>query len=244
MKRHSLSTLMLLAVLLPAGAARAQPDGPLTGFEAIVYRPRRHYESPPPSPPPPTPGPHGVSQFHMGFFNPEMVSNTGFVFGYRGGLAANDHFQIGVNLDWHYSSQEQATIVSEVQLPTGGVAQTQRVLSRASSNLFPMLGYAQISGGALLPIIPYVGAGAGYELYWLQADDFLTGSHFYAQYGGFAWQAWAGAAIPLSRRSRLTAEGFWNQADLGRDVFGGPVVYRETVDGNGAGMRFGMDWSF
>jgi len=59
----------------------------------------------------------------------------------------------------------------------------KRVLSRASSNLIPVLGYVQVSGDHTMPLIPYAGAGVGYEAYFLSADDFNTGAHFDAEYG-------------------------------------------------------------
>ena len=244
MKRTSVMMAMLFATLLPAGAARAETWGPATGFESITYRPRynrpRRYPEDARSP-----GSSSmVSQLHIGFFNPSEFSSTGMVLGFRGGVAPDPHVQVGVDVDWHYKSDHQTDVVSQQTLPTGGSAQVRRELSRASSNLFPVLGYLQVSGDGSMPVIPYAGAGVGYEAYFLSPDDFNTGAHFDAQYGGFAWQAWAGAQVPLSGRSRLVGEVFMNQAELGRDVDIGGVPYRETVNLNGAGMRFGASWGF
>jgi hypothetical protein len=149
-----------------------------------------------------------------------------------------------VDVDWHYKSENRTAVVSQQELPGGGTAQVERVLSSASSNLVPLLGYLQVSGARSLPIIPYVGVGAGYEFYFLSANDFNTGSHFDAEYGGPAWQAWGGLQLPLSGRSRLAAEVFTNQAELGRDVDYLGQSYREKVNLNGAGMRFGVNWGF
>ena len=243
MKRTTLTIVMLFATLLPAAAAHAQA-GPYTGFESITYRPRydrphRYHEDY---------GSRGgagaMSQLHIGFFSPSEFSSTGLVVGFRGGAQPDEHVQIGVDVDWHYKTDRQTDVVSQQTLPGGGTAQVKRVLSSASSNLVPVLGFLQVSGDHTMPVIPYAGVGLGYEAYFLSADDFNTGSHFDAQYGGFAWQAWAGAQFPLSGRSRLVGEVFVNQADLGRDVDVSGQTFRETVNLNGTGMRFGVNWGF
>jgi len=243
MKRTKVMLAIAFATLLPAGVSQAETWRPTTGFESITYRPRydrpRRY-----------PGESRysrtstVSQLHAGFFSPSEFSSTGFLLGFRGGIAPDDHVQVGVDVDWHYKNDNQTDVVSQQQLPTGGTSQVKRVLSRASSNLVPVLGYVQVSGDRSMPIIPYAGAGLGYEAYFLSADDFSTGSHFDAEFGGFAWQAWAGAQLPLSGRSRLVGEVFVNRAELGRDVDISGATYRETVNLNGAGMRFGVNWGF
>jgi len=222
------------------------PQSAITTLESIRYQPRS-YPPPATSPPPQHSdqsyddrgGP--VGQIHMGFFQPSYYSTTGLVLGFRGGAAIDPHFQLGVNVDWHYRTDEQVNVVSMQALPLGGNAQVQQVLSHASSNLVPMLGYVQLSAGRL-PIIPYVGAGAGYEALWLSANDYVTGSHFSAYYGGFGWEGWAGLKIPLGR-TRLVGEAFFNEASLSRNVSGGPN-YREVVNLEGVGGRFGLGWGF
>ena len=41
-------------------------------------------------------------------------------------------------------------------------------------------------------------------------------------------------------------KAFYNYAEVGRDVDdpAGGLTYRELVDANGAGMRFGLSWGF
>lgn len=222
------------------------PENAVTVLESIRYQPRSY-------PPPPVQHPQQqqhaeqsyedrsgpTGQIHMGFFQPSFYSSTGMVFGFRGGVAIDPHFQLGANVDWHYRTDEQVNVVSTQSLPLGGNAQVQQVLSHATSSLLPMLGYVQLSAGRL-PIIPYIGAGAGYEALWLSASDYTNGSHFDAYYGGFGWQGWAGLKIPLGR-TRLTGEAFFNEASLSRNVSGGPN-YREVVNLEGVGGRFGLSW--
>ena len=229
---------LTLSPAVTAGLVLLEGAGPR--LESIRYEPRRYRDYH-------TPRDHrssGVSQLHAGFFDPKEFSSPGVLFGFRGGATIDERVQVGIDVDWRYKSEQQTVVVSRQTLPAGGTAEVRRVLSRASSNLLPILGYIQLGSGRDLPLSPYVGAGAGYEAYFISADDFNTGSHFDAQYGGFAWQAWVGAQIPLSARSRLIAEVFTNQAELGRDVDVSGQTYRETVNLDGTGMRFGINWGF
>ena len=81
---------------------------------------------------------------------------------------------------------------------------------------------------------------------FLSATDYQTGADFEATFGGWGWQAWGGAALPLSGRSRMFGEAFLNSGDVERDVFdpASGVTYREIVDADGLGMRFGLTWGF
>lgn len=245
--------LAALAALLPASAFAA--GGPLlssaaaggfcvasspTIYESIRYQPRRYqpyyrerrgYGS-------------GVTQLHIGVFDPKDFSSAGAVFGFRGGTAIDQHIQLGVAVDWRYKSDRQTEVVSSQSLPGGGTAQVTRVLSRASSNFVPIMGYVQVGGSPDLAISPYIGAGAGWEGYWISADDFNSGTSFDASYGGFGWQAWAGAQMALGPRSHLIGEVFINQAELGRDVNQGGQTFRETINLDGTGARFGVSWGF
>jgi len=229
------------AALSSAAAGGLFVSGPPTIYESIRYRPRRYDEYRPRR----SYGPGGsVTQLHVGFFDPKEFSSAGLVVGGRFGTAVDEHIQLGVDVDWRYKSERQTDVVSQQALPGGGTAQVTRVLSRATSNFVPIMGYIQVGGGPDLPISPYVGAGAGWEGYFISADDFNSGTHFDASYGGFGWQMWAGAQMALGPRSHLIGEVFINQAELGRDVDQGGQTYRETVNLDGTGARFGVSWGF
>src|SRR5262249_16869623 len=181
-RRPMRRTLWLIAALamVPGSARSARanefdvpvPAGGSPRLESIGYEPRRyrayHHE--------PSGGSAAVSQLHAGLFDPEEFSSAGFLIGFRGGAAIDDHVQFGVDIDWRFKSEQETEVVSSQGLPNGGAAQVKRVLSQAASNLVPILGYVQIGAGHDLPLSPYVGAGAGYEAYFLSADDFSTGS--------------------------------------------------------------------
>jgi len=212
-----------------------------TRYESSRYRPRRErYHGG---------GPwrgRGVSQVHAGFLDPDGSPDAGFLAGFRGGQRIDDVFEIGLGLDWRNKSGRSFETSQEIIGPGGEIIVVRRDLSRYSSNLFPALLYLQLSGPSHLTLVPYVGAAASWQVLFLEADDFTTGETFDATFDGFGWQLWAGAALPLSGRSRLIGEVFMNQADLNRDVFD-PTIgqeIRETVSTDGVGARFGMSWGF
>jgi hypothetical protein len=210
-------------------------------WDALRYRPRRpryveRYGA----------RPEGFSQIHLGFLDPDGRPSRGFLMGFRGGLAVDPHIQIGGNVDWRHTSDRQTEILSEGTGPGGEPIVVRRDLSRSSSDLLPLLGFLQVSAGSELPVIPYFGIAGGYEVLFLSAEDFQTGESFEGTFGGSGWQIWGGAALPLSGRARLNAEVFVNNAELSRDV-DDPVTgqgFRETIDMDGTGMRFGLAWGF
>jgi hypothetical protein len=137
-------------------------------------------------------------------------------------------------------------VVTEVPLPGGGTAEQQRVLARSSSNLIPMTAFLQVMPGSDLPLSPYFGVAGGYEVLFLDAQDFETGEEFEATYGGWGWQVWGGATAQISGRTRLAAEVFWNDAEVERDVDDPDtgLALREVIPQNGLGMRAGLTWGF
>ena len=212
-----------------------------TRYESSRYRPRRERS-------------HrggawrgrGVSQVHAGFLDPDGLSEAGFVAGFRGGQRIDDVLEVGLGLDWRNKSGRSFETAQQTIGPGGETIIVRRDISRYSSNLFPALAYIQLSGPSRLLLVPYVGAAASWQVLFLQADDFTTGETFDATFDGFGWQLWAGAAMPLSGRSRLIGEIFMNRADLNRDTF--DIVtgqdIRETVSTDGVGARFGLSWGF
>jgi len=188
----------------------------------------------------------GVSQLHAGFLDPKGQSEAGFLAGFRGGTQFDDAIQIGLGLDWRNKSGRATEVIQETTGPGGETIIVRRDVSSYSSNLFPALAYIQLSGPSHLALVPYVGAAASWQVLFLKADDFATGQQFDATFDGFGWQLWAGAAMPLSGRSRLMGEVFMNQADLNRDVYDVTLGQdiRETVNVDGVGARFGMSWGF
>jgi len=221
----------------------AQPPPPDGRLESVRYRPRgerRPYHDSYYGPRTST-----VSQLHAGFLDPDGDPSAEFLLGFRGGLLPDPHVQVGLGVDWTHKSEALTAVVSEGPGPGGQTITTRRELARSSSNFFPLMVYAQINADDNLPVIPYAGIAGAYEVIFLSAEDFTTGEKFDGTFDGFGWQAWAGAAIPLSGRARFTGEVFVNQAELSRDVDDpSGATFREIVDGDGVGMRFGFNWGF
>jgi hypothetical protein len=187
-----------------------------------------------------------VSQIHAGLFDPDGTPTSGAVFGFRGGQLLDDTIQIGLGADWGHQSASASAITQETPGPGGTVITTRQDIARSSSNLFPVLAYLQVQGPSDLGVIPYFGVGAGYEVLFLSAEDFVTGQNFDGTFGGWGWQLWGGAAFPVSPRARFTAEAFLNQAQLDRDVNDQVTgeTLRQSVNMNGLGMRLGLSWGF
>jgi len=143
------------------------------------------------------------------------------------------------------SPRQITSVVSEAPGPGGTTITTQQDVARSSSDLIPILGMVQVNAGDM-GVIPYLGAGAGYEILHLSSDDFQNGQQFRGTFGGFGWQIWTGVAVPLSSQAKLTAEAFLNRADVSRDSTD-PTTgdnIRETVNMDGVGARFGLQWGF
>lgn len=190
---------------------------------------------------------YAVTQLHAGYFDPEG-SDQGprFLIGLRGGPLVDPHIQLGLGVDWAHKTDNVSSVERTTTGPGGVPITTRQDLSSASTNFVPILGFIQVQADDNLPLIPYFGAGGGYELMFLSADDFQTGNSFDATYGGWGWQAWGGLAIPLSGRTRVTGEVYVNGAELSRDVTDAAtgLTFRETVPGDGMGLRFGLAWGF
>ena len=224
-----------------------------TGVETsmVTYRPRPGAK---PAVDPPAPKPSSssstdvksVSQVTLGYFDPGGGLGTRFDLGVRGGPVIANALQIGVMADWLYRTETISAPISSHTGP-GGVPITQtQELARATVNMFPIMGFAQLNLFDFIGLTPYIGGGAGYQVMLLNGEDFATGQSFNGTFGGWGWQAWAGAALPLGTRARLTGEAFYNDANMGRDTTNpatGESIH-ETVNGEGKGLRFGVAWGF
>jgi hypothetical protein len=209
-------------------------------YERIRYRPRRpraYREA--------RARPQSFAQVHAGFMDPEGPERAGLLAGLRLGAAPDPHVQLGGQVDWRHRENSESQVVSQGPGPGGTVITTRRDLARSSSDLIPLLGFVQVRASQGT-VTPYFGAGVGYQVLHLSAEDFQTGEEFEGTFGGFGWQLWGGISVPLAGHTRFNAEVFANQAELSRDV-DDPLTgeeFRETVDMDGTGMRLGLSWAF
>ena len=228
------------------------PDAPLTlllthapaptriEFSGVHYRPRNRggYARQPES--------SGVSQVHVGFFDPDGEQDARFDIGIRGGPMLDKNLQLGLGVDWIHKAENISSVTTAAIGPGGVPIEVKQDIARASVNMFPIIGFVQVSAPDDMGVIPYFGAGAGYQVLVLSGDDFTTGQSFEGTFSGWGWQVWGGVGVPLGGRTRLTGEAFVNGADLGRDVLDDftNLQVHETVSGDGMGLRFGVAWGF
>jgi hypothetical protein len=187
-----------------------------------------------------------VSQVNLGYFVPEGGLGTRFDLGVRGGPVIADALQLGVAADWMYRTETIERPISSRTGPGGTPITQTQALSRATTNMFPIMAFAQLHIFDLLGLKPFIGGAAGYEVLLLHGEDFTSGKSFDGTFGGWGWQAWAGGSLPLGGSARLTGEAFFNDASLSRDTAdqaSGQTIH-ETVDGGGKGLRFGVAWGF
>jgi len=207
----------------------------------VGYRPRAYRSSASVMP--------TTTQLHIGFLDPSDAFSTGFVGGFRMGPQVDPRVQIGLAMDWWHRSESTTMNLGEVQLPVGS-GDSHLVLSRTSADLMPILAFVQVSGDENMSVIPYGGFGAGYEWLFVSGDDYWKNESFEQTFGGFGWQVWGGAGIPLDGRTRINGEVFYNACEVGSDVdvyvekLGRFATVRDGVKMDGLGMRFGVAWGF
>jgi len=187
-----------------------------------------------------------VTQLHGGYFNGSANNTSPFIVGLRAGPMVDKRLQVGLAVDWVHQTKTLANVLSTSEAPGSITVSTKQDTARALFNLVPIMAFAQASGwGALGIIVPYIGASGGYEVLVLSADNFINGNSFEANFGGWGYQLWAGAGIPLGSRTRLTGELFVNEAELSKTVTDpSGVSAKQTVDMNGVGFRLGLAWGY
>jgi hypothetical protein len=214
------------------------PGLPAPEFAGVHYRPRggRGYRRQPES--------SGVSQVHVGFFDPDGDQDSRFDIGVRGGPMVDQNLQLGLGVDWIHKTENISSVTTSTVGPGGIPIEVNQDIARASVNMFPIMGFVQVSLNEDMPVVPYFGAAAGYEVLVLSGDDFTTGQSFDGTFGGWGWQLWGGLGIPLDGRTRLNGEVFVNGAELGRDATdpNTGLDTHETVKADGMGMRIGISW--
>jgi hypothetical protein len=218
-----------------------RPSG--TSFESVRYRPRRGYRDRDRYDD--RPSLNSSTQLHLGFYDPSEGIGTGFYGGFRGGPWVDPHVQLGLGVDWFHKSEDVTESGGgDIDGPGGVVIVPERTVSEYSVNMFPIYGFLKIAGDPSMSVIPYAGIGGGYNVLFLTASDFETGEEFDGTFGGWGWQLFGGAQVPLSGRSRIGGEVFYASTEVGRDVEDITGEYRETIDVDGLGFRFGLSWGF
>jgi hypothetical protein len=256
--------IVLAAVAIPMVAAAKMPDAPPAGWTLAPQTPASEplFQSRVrPRPGPYRPGPYRqrtyrspmsaipfTAEIHLGFFDPIDNFSTGFAGGFRVGPQVDPHIQFGLAMDWWHRSDDKVMDLGRVEVPVG-TASEKLILSESAANLIPILMFVQVGGDENMSVVPYGGIGFGYEWLFLSANDYLTDESFDQTFGGFGWQAWVGAGLPLDYNMRVNAEVFFNGCEVGSDVDVdiegyGPATVRDIIKMNGVGIRFGVAWQF
>ncbi|HTO89663.1 MAG TPA: hypothetical protein VMJ70_00905 [Candidatus Sulfotelmatobacter sp.] len=216
---------------------------PTSGY--IHYSPRPYTPRPYPSTSthgPATPVPMSILG---GFYQPDAGGNNSFDVALRGGPQFDPHVQIGGMAEWSHRSQNQTTLAGNPFTQAGTTITPQRVLASANSDLVPILAFLQLSGGSNMVLVPYAGIAGGYEMLFLNSNDYANNTSYNATFGGWGWQAWGGLGLALSKQLRITGEAFMNQSSPSRNLTAlDGTNYREVVNANGTGVRGGLQWGF
>lgn len=252
--KHRLSVILIACAALSAAVAHAAPvasdrETPSssisfaesrTRYDGVRYQPRRQRSSQSYGPVPETFG-----QIHGGAFDPEGNPEAGFLVGVRGGFAPDPHTRFGAMLDWSHKSSRSGTLVTSTPGPGGTTIITERDVASSSLDLVPLMAFIEFVPIPDGPITPYLGLAGGVEWLHLNAEDINIPTEFDADYAGWGWQAWLGAAFEMGPHTRFNAEIFTNGAEVSRDAFD-PFLGQdvsETVNMDGSGVRFGISWN-
>jgi hypothetical protein len=215
--------------------------------ETVVYRPIPPRNTPTTTKPAQTTTPSSSAitvpaQIHGGFFAHEEYGPRSYAGGFRAGPAIDKHVQIGLGVDWYHRTESEREVIADT-VHVGQTIQTTRELSQATSDQIPLLLFLQLSVGK--GVVPYAGIAGEYQFLLLKATDNQTGQGYEANFGGLGWQAWGGLGIDFGR-SRVFGEVFVNAGDVERDVSNSGQVgtYRETINADGGGARFGLSYGF
>lgn len=208
---------------------------------AVRYEPRR--QSPPPGHPP---VPQGFANLYGGMLDPEGIPAARFIGGFRAGAAPDPHLRLGALVEWSHQQTDAGTLTSTTPGPGGIPIVSEIDVQSSTFDLVPFMAFAEVS---LMPkrfVSPYVGIAGGGEWLHLTASDINIPVGFEADYTGWGWQSWAGVALSLGLRARLTGEVFMNQATVSRNAWDPMLGYevRESVNVDGGGFRAGLAWGF
>jgi hypothetical protein len=191
-------------------------------------------------------GPVGMSQIHVGFFDPDNQLGSRTQVGIRGGPMLTRNLQLGLSVDWIHKTTHLSNLDSTAAGPGGVPVKIRQDVGSTSMNMFPILGFLQVSAPDNLGIVPYIGGGGGYQVMVLSADDFVNIQHSQTTLAGWGWQAWAGVGISVGGHVRLIGEAYKSDFELSREVTdqASSLPIRESVNANGVGARFGLSWGF
>lgn len=251
-----MKTIVVVALAASLGAAlpvvasaqeySARPESPATVMRGLVYQPHSVYRGGYYHRSAPAPFSQGYFDLHGGVFRFSDTDAHASDFGGKLGLTLAPGVRLGALMDWQRRAESQTELISKSPGP-GGTTITNKVdIGSSSSNLIPFMGFLEAEPMADQQISPYVGVAAGYDWLTLHASRADIPVPFDANYGGFGWQLWGGAAMKLSPMVKLTGEVYGNFGEVSRDAFDTTLnqEVKESVKVDGVGVRGGLQFGF
>ena len=178
---------------------------------------------------------------HGGLFSPTDINAPSPTVGLRLSKLVGSHLQVGFLTGWTLERKD----LTQSEGDTLPGLQPKILLARVDGNLIPLMGFLRVNLTEKHWLVPYVGVGTGYEWLTLKATDYRTQLTGTATYANWAWEGWVGLGIRLGQELRVNGEVFYNGASLERDVIvQNGQIFKELVNGNGAGARIGVDMIF
>jgi hypothetical protein len=216
-------SFLAVAVVLTVGAHAAAAQSPSDSvFYAQEWTPKHE---------------RVLIHLHGGMFSPLEVNAPSPTVGLRLSKLVGTHLQAGVLTGWTFERKDETQSVGSLPGPDPKI-----VLARVDAHLVPLMGFLRVNLTEKHWLVPYVGAGAGYEWLTIQATDYRTQTTGSAAYSNWAWEGWVGLGIRLGKDLRVSGEAFYNGASLERDVVDqSGQTWKETVNMDGVGARVGLD---
>jgi len=181
------------------------------------------------------------TDFKIGLLMPSDAE-TGFIGGIGFGKMVDEKVGAGLELSYYGKTFTKETKVAEDPATSGTTGSSTYVTEiENSTTLIPiMFNVVLVTQAGPNFDLRFTG-GVGYELLWVNENNYQQNIEETRFYSGFAWQVGAGASIPMSRNSDIFAEALYHGGSPSKDEgaeLGLPV--RTEVDMSGFMVRLGI----
>ncbi len=184
----------------------------------------------------------GTLGIHAGYINPKDTK-SGFMVGGMWGTAIDESVSLGLGFDIIHKSYTERSRVASTSGPADVDYGTYVDELSYSRTILPLSMEIDLK----IPTSRYMGyflrGGLGYTWLWSKEENYVQGKkEELRNFSGFGWQAGAGIYYHIGSRSTFTADLFYLNNKVSRDVkktIEGLPVY-ERVDLSGLGVRVGV----
>ena len=149
------------------------------------------------------------TDFKIGLLIPSDAE-TGFIGGIGFGKMVDDKVGAGLEISYYGKTfSKETNVANDPGVPGAPPTQTIATEIENSTTLIPIM--------FNIVLVTQVGpnfdlrftGGVGYELLWVNENNYQQNIDETRFYSGFAWQVGAGASIPMSRNSDIFAEAVY-----------------------------------